>query len=160
MRRDSSIGIATRYGLDDPVAEFRWGRDFLPSSRPALGPTQPPIQCAPGQCRGYSGRGMELTTLHHISPRLKKKVPLHLYCLHCTLQGELYLYLGWYLGKGGLNHQRHENWHYVYIVRVITLQLWMEVSGFSEHQHISYRLHDVTSVLITFTTPLHYPYRI
>jgi hypothetical protein len=35
------------------------------------------------------------------------------------------------------------------IVGIITVQLWMEVSGSSKHQHVSYRLHDVTSVLVT-----------
>jgi hypothetical protein len=39
--RDSSVGIATRYGLDGPGIESRWGRDFPHPSRPALGPTQP-----------------------------------------------------------------------------------------------------------------------
>ena len=37
--RDSSVGIATRYGLDGPGIESRWGRDFPHPSRPALGPT-------------------------------------------------------------------------------------------------------------------------
>jgi hypothetical protein len=37
--RDSSVGIATGYGLG---IESRWGRDFSHTSRPALGPTQPP----------------------------------------------------------------------------------------------------------------------
>jgi hypothetical protein len=46
--RDSSVGIATRYGLDGPGIESRWGRDFPHPSRPALGPTQPPIQWVPG----------------------------------------------------------------------------------------------------------------
>jgi hypothetical protein len=41
--RDSVVGIATRYGLDGPGIESRWGRDFSQPSRPALGPTQPPI---------------------------------------------------------------------------------------------------------------------
>jgi len=44
MDRDSSVGIGSRYGLDGPGIESRWGRDFLHLSRPALGPTQPPIQ--------------------------------------------------------------------------------------------------------------------
>ena len=46
--RDSAVDIATRYGLDGPGIESPWGRDFPPPSRPALGPTQPPIQWVPG----------------------------------------------------------------------------------------------------------------
>jgi hypothetical protein len=42
--RDSSVGIATRYGLDGPGIGSRWGRYFPHPSRPALGPTQSPIQ--------------------------------------------------------------------------------------------------------------------
>jgi hypothetical protein len=41
--RDSSVGIATRYGLDCPRIESRWGgggRDFPQPSRPALRPTR------------------------------------------------------------------------------------------------------------------------
>jgi hypothetical protein len=41
--RDSSVGIATRYGLDGPGIECQWGRVFPHPSRPALGSTQPPI---------------------------------------------------------------------------------------------------------------------
>jgi len=37
MRRDSSVGIATRYELNGPGIESRWGRDFPHLSRPALG---------------------------------------------------------------------------------------------------------------------------
>ena len=50
--RDSSVGIATRYGLDGPGIESRGGgggRDFPQPYRPALGgPSQPPIQRIPG----------------------------------------------------------------------------------------------------------------
>jgi hypothetical protein len=46
MDRDSVVGTATRYGLDGPGIETRWGggRDFPHPSRPALGANQPPIQ--------------------------------------------------------------------------------------------------------------------
>ena len=46
--RDSSVGIATRYGLDGQGIDSRWGRNFSQPSRPALGPTQLPIQWVPG----------------------------------------------------------------------------------------------------------------
>ena len=42
--RVSSVGIATAYRLDGPGIESRCGRDFPHLSRPALGPTQPPVQ--------------------------------------------------------------------------------------------------------------------
>jgi hypothetical protein len=44
--RDSSVGVATRYGPDDQGIEFRWERDFPHRSRRALGPIQPPIKWA------------------------------------------------------------------------------------------------------------------
>jgi hypothetical protein len=43
----SVVGIATAYGLDGPRIESRWGRDFPYLSRPALMPTQPPVQWVP-----------------------------------------------------------------------------------------------------------------
>jgi hypothetical protein len=51
-RPGSSVSIATGYGLDGPGIESRWGQDFLHLSRPALRPTQSPVQWVPGISRG------------------------------------------------------------------------------------------------------------
>jgi hypothetical protein len=51
-KKGERIGTATGYGLEGPVIESRWGRDFSHTSRPAVEPTQPPIQGVPGLSRG------------------------------------------------------------------------------------------------------------
>jgi hypothetical protein len=45
--RDSSVGIATRYGLDGPGFGSRWCRDFSYPSRPTPRLTHPPVQWVP-----------------------------------------------------------------------------------------------------------------
>ena len=47
----SSVGIATDYGLDGPGSNPGGDEIFRPS-RPALGPTRPPVQWIPGLSRG------------------------------------------------------------------------------------------------------------
>ena len=61
----SSVGIATAYGLDVSGIESRWGRDFPHLSRPALRPTQPPVQWVPSLYRGYSAAGAWRWPLSH-----------------------------------------------------------------------------------------------
>jgi hypothetical protein len=45
----SSVGTATGYGLDGLGIESQWGCNFSHTSRPALGPTQPPVPSRPVQ---------------------------------------------------------------------------------------------------------------
>ena len=86
---DSSVGIATCYGLDGPGIESRWGRDLAHPSRLALGPTQPPIQWVPGLFPGgKAARGWHWTPS---SPEVKKRVELYLY----SHSGSLWPVLGW-----------------------------------------------------------------
>jgi hypothetical protein len=59
----SSVGVVTDYALNGPGIASRWGRDFPQPSRPALGPTQPPVQWVKFFSRGKLGRGVMLTTL-------------------------------------------------------------------------------------------------
>jgi len=52
MGRDSAVSVATRYGPDGTGIESLWWRDFPHPSRPALGPTESPIQWIPTLSRG------------------------------------------------------------------------------------------------------------
>ena len=82
--RGSSIGIATNYGLEGPGIEARWGRDFPHLPRPALGPTQPPIQWVPGPSREWSGRCLALA-------EVEGRVELYI----CSPSGPSWPVLGW-----------------------------------------------------------------
>ena len=51
MGQNSKVSTATCYGLDGPGIESQLEQELPYLSRPAMGPTKPPIQCVPGLSR-------------------------------------------------------------------------------------------------------------
>jgi hypothetical protein len=92
-----SVGTAADYGLDGPGIESRWGRDFSHTPRTTLGPTQPPVQWVEGLSRGYSGRGVVLTTQPLLAPRSRKGRAIHPLGQFRPVTGVFYLYIYIYI---------------------------------------------------------------
>jgi len=76
----SSVGIATDYGLDGPGSNLG-GDEIFRLSRPAMGPTQPPVKWLPGLSRG---RGVLLITHPLLVPRPRKSRAITLPTLWAT----------------------------------------------------------------------------
>ena len=81
MGQDSSVGIASRYGLDGSGIESWWGRDFPHPSRPTQGPTHPPIQWRPG-LPGVKRSGLGVDHPPPSSAEVKERVELYLFSPH------------------------------------------------------------------------------
>jgi len=89
--RDSSVDTATRYGLDGPGIESRWGRDSPHPSRLALRPTQPPIQWAPVLFPGGKAAGAWRWPPTLSCAEVKERVELYFY----SPSGPSWPVLGW-----------------------------------------------------------------
>jgi hypothetical protein len=74
-------GIALGYGLDDRGCDSRQGPGiflFTTVSKPAVGPTQPPIQRVPGALSlRVKQPGMKLTIHLHLAPRSRMRGAIH-----------------------------------------------------------------------------------
>jgi hypothetical protein len=86
--RDSSVGIAIRYGLDSSGIEFRWKQGFPQPSRQAMGPTQPPPSHNAYRVtfQGVKQPGRGVNHPPSSSAEVKERVELYLYStlgLHC-----------------------------------------------------------------------------
>jgi len=68
LGRDSSVNIATRYGLDGPCIESRLGLRFSATVQTGSG-----IHPASYTMGTVPGRGVALTTHPHLAPMIKKE---------------------------------------------------------------------------------------
>ena len=91
--RDSSVGIATRYGLDGPWIESRWGRDFQHLYRPTLVPIQPNMKWVPGFFPGGKAAGAWRWPSTQSSAEVKESAELYLH----SPSGLSWPVLGWNL---------------------------------------------------------------
>jgi len=79
VSRDSSVGIATRYGLDYPGIEFRWGARF--SAPVQMGPGSRPASytMGTGSFPGVKRPGLGVDHPPASSAEVKERVELYLY---------------------------------------------------------------------------------
>ena len=98
-----SVGIATELRAGRSGIESRWGRDFPHLSRPALGPTQPPVKWVP---RLYRGKVRPGRAADHSPPSSAAVKEEYSYTSTQPLghtgpvTGSLYLYSIWYRQSG------------------------------------------------------------
>ena len=73
MGRDSSDGIATRYGLDGPGIESRWGARFSAPVQDGPGAHPASYTMGTGSFPGLKRPGRDFDHPPHLAPRLRKE---------------------------------------------------------------------------------------
>ena len=71
--RDSSVGIATHFGLNGPGIESRWGARFSAPVKTGPGAHPAPYTTGTGSFSGVKRPGRGVDHPPHLAPRLKKK---------------------------------------------------------------------------------------
>jgi len=96
--RDSVVGMATRYRLNGPGIEFRWGREFShPSNRPWGHPASYTIGTRSFPGVEQEGHGVDYPTTS--SSEVKERVELYVY----SPSGPSWSALWWTLNLGGFS---------------------------------------------------------
>jgi len=71
--RERSVGMVTRYRLDGPGTECRWGARIFASVQTGPGAHPASYTIGIGSFWGQSSRDVALTTHIHLAPRLKEE---------------------------------------------------------------------------------------
>ena len=79
MGRDSSVGIATRYGLDGPGIEFRWGGEIFRTRADRLWGPSSLLYVGFGSFPGVKGPGRGVGHPPPYSAEVKEGVELYIY---------------------------------------------------------------------------------
>ena len=82
MGRDSSVSIVTRYGLDGPGIESRWGQDFSVPVQTSLGAHPASYTIGTRSLPGLKRPGRGVDHPPPSSTDFKERVELYVYC-HC-----------------------------------------------------------------------------
>jgi hypothetical protein len=152
---DSSVGIANRFGLDDPGIESRWGEIFR--TRPD-GSCGPPIlhTIGTGYFQGVKRPGRGLDHPHTSSAEFKERAELYPYspfgpswpCLGWHLPFPLPLENGWYYAwkfylivtvllitrcPVSINYKHFSGSHYEQKTESVVIDIWEEKSKLILH---------------------------
>ena len=91
--RDSSVGIATRYGLDGPGIESQWEARFFAPVQTGPGAHPASYTMGTGSFPGVKRPGRGVDHRPPSSAEVKERVELYLYSPYASSRVRFYLYL-------------------------------------------------------------------